>query len=290
MRRELMSYNLSGKVALVTGVAGKYGIGHAIALRLAQDGADVAAVDMYRMPQPLSEDEQIEEWCGLDSIVEEIETLGRQGVAIVADVTQPEQVKRMVDETLSKLKRIDILVNNAAILGPLGVMVVDYDPESWERVLSVNLTGPFLCAKMVARVMVDRGKGGKIINIASLAGKVGYPGLAAYGASKAALINLTQTMALELAPYKINVNTVCPGTTFTEMGRGRQVRSMARELGISIEEATVKVYAELIQDIPLGRVAQPEEQANAVSFLASNEADFITGVAINVTGGRLMVP
>ena len=285
-----MSYDLSGKVALVTGVVKKHGIGHAIALRLAQDGADVAVVDMNRMPQPLSEDDKIEEWRGLDSVVEEIEALGRQGVAIVADVTQSKQVKEMVDKTLARLGKIDILVNNAAILGPLGVPALDYDDQTWHRVLAVNLTGPFLCSKVVARGMVERGQGGKIVNIASLAGKIGCPGIAAYGASKAGLINLTQTLALELAPYKINVNAVCAGTTFTEMGTGRPVRSLARKLGIGIEEATAQVYAEQIQDIPLGRVAQPEEQANAVAFLASKESDFITGIALNVTGGRVMAP
>jgi len=285
-----MSYDLSGKVALVTGVVKKHGIGHAIALRLAQDGANVAVVDMNRMPQPLSEDDRIEEWRGLDSVVEEIEALGRQGVAIVADVTQSKQVKEMVDKTLARLGKIDILVNNAAILGPLGVPALDYDDQTWHRVLAVNLTGPFLCSKVVAKVMVERGQGGKIVNIASLAGKIGCPGIAAYGASKAGLINLTQTLALELAPYKINVNAVCAGTTFTEMGTGRPVRSLARKLGIGIEEATAQVYAEQIQDIPLGRVAQPEEQANAVAFLASKESDFITGIALNVTGGRVMAP
>jgi len=285
-----MSYDLSGKVALVTGVVNKYGIGHAIALRLAQDGADVAVVDMNRIPHPLSEDDRIEEWRGLDSVVGEIEALGRQGVAIVADVTRSEQVKEMVDKTLARLSKIDILINNAAILGPLGVPVLDYDEHSWQKVLAVNLTGPFLCSKAVAEVMVQKGEGGKIVNVASMAGKIGYPGIAAYGASKAGLINLTQTLALELAPYKINVNAVCPGTTFTEMGTGRPVRSLARKLGIGIEEATAQVYEEQIQAIPLGRVAQPEEQANAVAFLASKESDFITGIALNVTGGGVMTP
>ena len=212
-----MSYDLSGRVALVTGVLNKYGIGHAISLRLAQDGADVAVVDINRMPQPLSEEDRIEEWRGLDSVVEEIEALGRQCVAIVADITQSEQVKEMVDKTLAKLGKIDILVNNAAILGSLGVPVMDYDDQTWNKVLAVNLSGPFLCSKAVAKVMVERGQGGKIVNVASLAGKIGCPGIAAYGASKAGLINLTQTLALELAPYKINVNAVCPGTTFTEI-------------------------------------------------------------------------
>ena len=285
-----MSYELSGKVALVTGVLNKYSIGHAISLRLAQDGADVAVVDINRMPQPLSEEDRIEGWRGLDSVVEEIEAMGRQGIAIVADVTRSEQVKEMVDKTLAKLGKIDILVNNAAILGPLGVPTLEYDDQIWHKVLAVNLTGPFLCSKVVAKVMVERGQGGKIVNVASLAGKIGCPGIAAYGASKAGLINLTQTLALELAPYKINVNALCPGTTFTEMGTGHPIRRLARELGISIEEATDQVYAEQIRDIPLGRVALPEEQANAVAFLASKESDFITGIALNVTGGRVMVP
>jgi NAD(P)-dependent dehydrogenase (short-subunit alcohol dehydrogenase family) len=211
-------------------------------------------------------------------------------LAIEADVCQREQVEKAVHETLVKLGKIDVLVNNAAVLGPIGVPAVEYDDEVWQRVLAVNLTGAFLCCKAVAREMIERGKGGKIVNVSSIAGKIGYPGLAAYGASKAGLINLTQTLALELAPYNINVNAVCPGSTLTDMGTGREVRSLARKLGISIEEATAQVYAELIKAIPLGRVAQPEEQANAVAFLASKESDFVTGIALNVTGGRVMAP
>jgi len=282
-----MSYDLSGKVALVTGVASKYGIGRAVALRMAQDGADVAVVDLNRVPQPLSEGERIEDWKGLDSVVAEIEALGRRGVAIVADVTRSEQVRDMVDRTLAELHQIDILVNNAAILGPLGVPTLEYDDEAWKGVLAVNLTGPFLCSKYVARSMVEIGQGGRIVNVASLAGKVGYPGIAAYGASKAGLINLTQTMALELAPHKINVNAVCPGAVLTEMASGRSARSLVHELGIGIEEATTRAYGEQIEAIPLGRVSLPEEQANAVAFLASKEADYITGVALNVTGGNI---
>ena len=285
-----MGYDLSGKVALVTGAANKHGIGHAIALRLAQDGADVVVADAQRIPQSISEDEKTEDWLGLDNVVDEIEALGSKGVAIVADVTRSEQVKEMVDEALASLGKIDILVNNAAILGPPGIPTLDYDDQEWQRVLAVNLTGPFLCSKAVARVMIDMGQGGKIINVASMAGKIGYPGLAAYGASKAGLINLTQTMALELAPHNINVNAICPGATRTEMGTGRQVWSLARELGIGIEEATVKTYAKQIQSIPLGRVSLPEEQAGAVAFLASKDADYITGVALNVSGGWVMAP
>ena len=281
-------FELEGKVAIVTG--GSRGIGRAIALRMAQDGADVAVVDALRIPQPVSEGDGIEDWRGLDSVVAEIEALGRRGIAIVADVTQSEQVADMVGKTLAKLHKIDILVNNAAVLGPLGVPTLEYDDKEWQRVLAVNLTGPFLCSKYVAKVMVEMGQGGKIVNVASLAGKVGYPGLAAYGASKAGLINLTQTLALELAPHRINVNAVCPGAVLTDMAKGRSVRSLVHDLGISIEEATAQAYAEQIQAIPLGRVSLPEEQANAVAFLASKEADYITGIALNVTGGKVMVP
>ena len=285
-----MGYDLSGKVALVTGVASKYGIGHAIALRLARDGADVAVVDLHRMPLCITEDERIDGWLGLDSVVGEIEALGRRSLSIEADVCRREQVEKAVHETLVKLGKSDVLVNNAAALGPIGVSTVDYDDEEWQRVLAVNLTGAFLCCKAVAIAMIERGQGGKIVNVSSMAGKIGCPGIAAYGASKAGLVNLTQTLALELAPHKINVNAVCPGTTLTDIGTGREVRSLARKLGISIEEATAQVYADLIQTIPLGRVAQPEEQANAVAFLASEESDFVTGIALNVTGGRVMAP
>ncbi len=284
-----MPYDLSGKVALITGVVSKRGIGWAIARRLARDGADIAGVDIYRTDPRSSEEDKIEGWRGLDSVLEEIEALGRRGLVIVADINKSNQLKEMVSQTLAKFGKIDILVNNAGITGPRRP-ALELDEEAWRRVLDVNLTGTFLCSQIVARIMVERGEGGKIINISSMVGKVVGAESVAYSATKAGLIMLTQVLARELAPYKINVNCICPGGTATELGRGRSVRSEARKFGISIEDATNRVYQKVIGAIPLGRMSQPEDQADAVAFLASKESDYITGVALNVTGGLVMVP
>jgi NAD(P)-dependent dehydrogenase (short-subunit alcohol dehydrogenase family) len=283
-----MANDLSGKVAIVTGAVSKMGIGFAVARQLAECGAHVAVVDKYRIHPRSMEEDKIEGWRGLDSVVEEIESLGRQGLAIVADVTQGQQVKQMADRVIDKFGHIDILVNNAGILGPRSP-VLEYSEKAWREVLAVNLIGPFLCSKEVAGKMIASNKNGKIINIASEAGKLPNPPTVAYSASKAGLINLTQTLALELAPHHINVNALCPGSTVSELSRGSNIRKQARELGISVEESTARVYSELLPILPLG-LARPADQANAVAFLASSDADHITGIALNVTGGRLMAP
>ncbi len=286
-----MSYDLKNRVALVTGAARKYGIGHAIALRLARDGADVVVVG--RASWKPTEDDVVEEWRGLDSVVEEVASLGRKAIAIGADVTKSQQIKSMVERTLREFGKIDILVNNAGILGPMRVPVIDLDEQQWQEVMTANLTGPFLCSKEVARAMVDRGQGGKIVNISSIEAKIparGLGGIGAYGASKAALINLTMTMAMELARHKINVNAVCPGRVATEINGG-VIRAMARSSGMSFYDVIAQRYAAKLKTaVPLGRASSIEDQANAVAFLASSEADFITGVALNVAGGEVMAP
>ncbi len=183
-----------------------------------------------------------------------------------------------------------VAIGQANARQSVGVNIFSVDVEDWRKVLTVNLIGPFLCSRAAAREMVERGQGGKIVNIASNAGKVPDLGYAAYSAAKAGLINLTHTLALELATHRINVNAVCPGGTATELGRGGPIRSEARKQGISIEEATAQVYSVLTPTIPRGRVAQPEDMANAAAFLASKESDHITGIALNVNGGQLMMP
>jgi len=280
-------YDLSGKVALVTGAASKPGFGHAIAVRLAKDGADVVVVDKDLPPDGLSEDDIIEGWQGLISVVEEVETLSRKALAIKTDITDSHQVRDMVEKALNKFGKIDILVNNAGIIESRAP-IIEFDEQNWNRVLAINLTGNFHCSKYVGKAMVERGKGGKIINLSSSTGKVGAPTIGAYVASKFGIVGLTQTLALELAQYKINVNAVCPGLAPTNLSMGRQIRSESRNKGISIDEATNQAYAFLIPGIPLGRVAQVDDIANAVAFLASNEADYLTGLAISVTGGAIM--
>jgi meso-butanediol dehydrogenase/(S,S)-butanediol dehydrogenase/diacetyl reductase len=278
---------LSGKVALITGAASNRGVGRAAAVRLARDGADVVVVDLPFDRLHLSEDDRYEGWRGLDSVVEEIQDIGQQALSIDVDIANSRQVDEMVQKAVARFGQIDILVNNAAILGSLGVPIVQLDDDIWNRVLAVNLTGPFLCSRAVARVMIQRNKGGRIINISSFRGKEAGVGLGAYSSSKFGLIGLTQTLALELASHKITVNAICPGHLATDMASGGS-RGEARRLGISIEEVTARRYAGLLPNVPLGRIGQPEDIANAVAFLASSQSDYITGQAINVNGGRLI--
>lgn len=280
---------LQGKVALVTGAASKRGIGHAVALRLAQEGADVAVTDASLFGVRYTDDDRIEEWHGLQSVEAEIKALGRKGFTVEADICSWKNVEAMVANCKAEFGLIDILVNTAGIRGP-DVPVLEVVPaEDWQKVLGVNVLGPYFCAKAIARTMIERGAGGKIINLSSITGKTASPA-ALYSISKFEVIGLTQSLALELAPYKINVNAICPGPIATEfIALGTTIRGHMRE-GMNQEEATVKSFSQttLIQDTPLGRIAQPEEVAGLVAFLASNDSDYMTGQAINFTGGKLM--
>ena len=271
-------YNLDGKVALVTGAGGQHGLGRAIALRLAQEGAHVVINDVVerRINSP--------EWAGLPDLAREIEALGRQTRSVVADVSNAGQVEAMVQQTLQAFGQIDILVNNAgALAGRDRVPVVDLDEAEWDRIQSINAKGPFLCSRAVARAMIARGQGGKIINMSSVSGKKGVARYAAYCASKFAVIGFTQCLALELAPHKINVNAICPGLMETE-----RVADMAAALapaGVSAETQRQLMIAQANETTPLGRVGQANDVARTAAFLASAESDYLTGLSITVAGG-----
>jgi len=272
-------YELTCKVALVTGAAGKHGFGRAIANRLAKEGADIVVVDKFSVP-PRDED-LAGGWRGLDTVVEEIQDLGRQALAITCDITKSDEVDEMVKKALAKFGQIDILVNNA------GVHIFGDTDEAWYKNISVNLTGTFFCSRAVAREMIKGNKGGKIINIASIQGKQGSSqGDVGYSASKFGVVGTTQSLALELAPYGINVNAVCPGLAATDIG-SNHFKSQAQSEGISVQEVRDRLFQERIAATPLGRLTTVEDIANIVAFLASKEADFITGQSINVNGGAL---
>ena len=274
-------YDLKGKVAIVTGAGRKLGIGRAIALRLAREGADVAVVDICREFEEFP-DYGLGMWEGLKSTADEVSALGVRGLPLKVDVTDSQQVDEMVAQTMDAFGRIDILVNNAGgVVGPMPVLWIE--EAAWNKTLSINATGTFLCSQRVARTMIARREGGKIINIASIAGKGRAPALAAYCAAKAAVLALTRVLAFELAASGIQVNAVCPGEVDTDLQRwGWQLEANFR--GVPYDE----VVSGEIEQIPLGRLETTDDVANLVTFLASDQSDYMTGQAINVDGGIVM--
>jgi NAD(P)-dependent dehydrogenase (short-subunit alcohol dehydrogenase family) len=280
-------YDLSNKVAIVTGAGGRRGIGRAIALRLAQEGADVVVTDIQRGPEAIRLEDRQAGWRGLPSVVGEVEALGRRSLGLYSDVSDSAQVADMVSQTLERFGRIDILVNNAGSQpGRDRVLVVELEEDAFDEVQRVNVKGTFLCSKAVARHMIGRGGGGKIIIISSGAGKRGIARYAAYCASKFALIGFTQSLAQELAPYRINVNAICPGLVDTE--RVDFIAAALAPQGESAEEYRAQMIRERNSRIPLGRVAVGDDIAKMAAFLSSRESDYLTGLSISVSGGAEM--
>lgn len=276
-------YNLNGKVALVTGAGGKNGIGRAIATRLAQEGADVAVNDIAEHPYTTDQGD----WQGLPDLVHEIEAIGQRAISVVADVGDAEQVQQMVDQTVAHFGKIDILVNNAGtIAGKDRLPVVDLAEEDWDRVQRVNVKGVFLCSQAVARHLIAQGTGGKIINMSSVTGKRGSARFAAYSASKFAVIGFTQCLAQELAPYQVNVNAICPGLVDTE--RMGHLASVLMPDTLSADEQLTEYTRRSEAAVPIGRLAEGTDIAKMAAFLASDEAAYLTGVSITVSGGTVM--
>ena len=278
---------LDGKIALITGAGGMRGVGRATVMKLAGQGADIALTDVHRETSDLPPAEVRNEWGGIDTVSEEVQALGRRSLPVYCDLSDPAQIERMVEQTISEFGRIDILVNNArAIIGKDKVPVTELDKEVWDHFLAINTTAVFLCTKLVARHMIDAGNGGRIINIASNAGKQASANGAAYSASKFAVIGLTQATAMDLAPHNITVNAVCPGPINTDR-MSYWERDQAAERGITQEEFRGQIVENSAQNTPLGRIAEAQDVANMVAFLAGEDASFITGQSYNVNGGQL---
>jgi len=251
-----MEISFDGKVALVTGAS--RGIGRACALRLARSGANVAVNYLYSKEQA-------------DDVVREIQAMGRQAIAIRADVSKPEEVKSMVQKVRDVCDgRIDILVNNAGIYD-IHKGLVNLADEEWNRTIDVNLNGIFYISRAVAKTMIDNGDGGRIIGITSGAGHAGRPGQAAYCASKAGHIQFCKVLAIELAPFNINSNSISVG--FVDVGQF-----------VSPEKKAL--LKDILPRILLRRPGTPEDIAALATFLASEQAGWITGADFRVDGGE----
>lgn len=266
-----MKERLEGCVALVTG-AGR-GIGAAIALRYAREGAKVVVADL---------DE-----ANAGSVADQVRALGVQADALAVDVREPAQSAAMIDVVVKRFGRIDLLVNNAGVIRVRSVL--DTSPEDWDHVQSVNARGLFFALQAGARHMLTQtpmGEGrpcGKIINMASIAGRGGRQLMAAYSASKATAIVVTQTAAIEFAP-RLTVNSICPGPVGTEMWT-----QIDREWAEHENRPVGSVWEERIHGIPMKRAETPEDVAGIAAFLASADADFITGQSYHIDGGLLML-
>ena len=249
---------LRGKVVLVTG--GNTGIGEAIARRFAQQGADVA-VSGSRHPEQT------------EGVAETLRAAGGRAVAIAADLTRGVEAERLLRETTDALGTVDVLVNCAGGFGARK-LVVDTDEDDWDHILAINLKSAFLCSKAVLPGMIER-RWGRIINISSEAGRMPVaPTAAHYAASKAGLLGFTRHLAREVAEHGITVNATAPGTTWSD--RVRNAMTPERE-------------ASMVAMTPLGRIAESDEQAGIVVFLASDQASYITGATIDVSGGKVML-
>jgi NAD(P)-dependent dehydrogenase (short-subunit alcohol dehydrogenase family) len=250
--------SLVGRVALITG--GGRGIGKAIAVAFAQAGADIVVTS-----RTLSQ---------LEETSEKILKIGRRALPVITDVSKSDQVKNLIEKLLKEFGRIDILVNNAGI-SPFTVPIEDLREDGWDKIINTNLKGIFLCTQTAGREMIKQ-KQGRIINMTSIGGIVGFPGQAAYCVSKAGIIMLTKMFALEWGKYNINVNAIGPGMVETEL----------TEKYLENKD----LVAERLKRTPLGRFSKPWDIVGGALFLASNLSDYMTGQTLFIDGGRLIMP
>ena len=265
---------LDGKVAIVTGAGRLRGMGRAAAVALAKLGADVVVTGTGRKPENFPDDEKVANWNDVNSTVVQIENEGRRGLPLVVDVSNADDVNMMMSKTLEAFGRVDILVNNAAFgIGADRVPITELDPDIFQKVVNVKVTGTYLCSKVVAKQLIDQNQGGKIINVSSGFGKAASANTLAYNAACFAQVGMTQSMAHELGPHGINVNCVCPGLVDTS-------RSDFFRITGSWEKE--------IAEIPIGRPGTDDEVGGFIAYLCTNAASWIHGQSINIDGGSVM--
>ena len=271
----------AGKVALCTGAGRPEGLGEAILKRLAKEGCQVVVTDLGE-PQTHMGSDHIGTSKEMEQVAEEIRTAGGVATTFALDVRDEDQVEAAIGHAVAEFGGLDFLINNAGI-GYLIEPVTEMAKEQWQAVLEVNLMGAFLCTKHAARQMLAQGRGGRIVNIASEAAKSGHPHMAAYTASKHGMLGLTRSTAIELGPHGITVNAVCPNHVTTGLG------AVQNEYFAKYKNMTVDEYlADMRNRIPMARVGLTEDTANAVAWLCSDEASYVTAQGINVSGGAVL--
>lgn len=275
-----MYADLKGKVAIVTGSGRPKGLGEAMARRLAAEGCRVVVSDIGAARGKEMPSEAIGSTSEMDQIVAGIRAAGGEATGVTCDVLEEAQVEALVARAVAQYGRLDIMVNNAGI-GYLMKPIVETEQASWDAVLGVNLRGVFFGIKHAARQMIRQGSGGRIISIGSQASKSGFPFAAAYVSSKHGVVGITRTAAIELGQHGITVNAICPNHVTTGLGDW-QNKYFSKATGRSED----KYLADMRARIPLGRPGLQEDTAKACAFLASAEAAYITGEAMNVSGGE----
>jgi NAD(P)-dependent dehydrogenase (short-subunit alcohol dehydrogenase family) len=274
---------LKGKVALVTGAGRRKGLGEGIARRLVAEGCKVVITDIGHAKGAEMPATAVGLQSEMDAVAAEIQAGAKAGgacSAIALDVTEEKEVIAVVDETVKRCGALDILVNNAGI-GYIMKPIADMRMAEWDAVLGVNLRGAFACTKYATAQMVKQGRGGRVVNIASQAAKSGFPFASAYCASKHGMVGLTRVTAIEMGKHGITANAVCPNHVTTGLGAW-QNDYFSKALGMTMEQ----YMAAMKGRIPLGRPGVPGDTANAVAWLCSDEAQYVTGESMNVSGGE----
>ena len=273
-------YNLNKKTVIITGSGRRKGIGEALALRFATEGCNVVISDIGAAKGVEFSEEHVGTTAEMEAIAADVRQLGGQAICVLCDVRYENEVENLIQKAVEAFGRVDIMVNNAGI-GYIMEAFMEFKVSSWDAVLDVNLKGVFLCSKQAAIQMIAQGSGGCIINIASQAAKSGFPFAAAYTASKHGVLGLTRSNAIELGKHGIRVNAVCPNHITTGLGHW-QNQFFSEKLGLTYDD-----YLQAIKDKnPLGRTGFVEDIAKACAFLASDQAAYITGEAMNVSGGE----